>query len=124
MGDWRRSQSDRVGQMAKRESFCGHRRWNQFQTTASASRGFSQGRTIATTSANDEYLRLCVRKNKTANPSHLTASLVGDIERLEPMSNIRHEGGLYARRPVICAPRTSRQRGCLRWHVNISTGLG
>ncbi len=54
----------------------------QFLTTGSASRRFSQGRPYATTSANDRYLSLCARRNRTATPSEIRSSLTESSGRL------------------------------------------
>lgn len=96
-----------------------HRLWRQFQTTDSASRRFSQGRPTATTSADDRYLTLCARRNRTATPTQLLSSLAAATGRLVSTSTVRrrlHGGGLYARRPATCVPLTSRhRRDRLQW---------
>ncbi|GBL94666.1 hypothetical protein AVEN_83981-1 [Araneus ventricosus] len=48
-----------------------YRLWQQFLTTDSAFRRFSQGRPTAMTSADDRYLSLNARTNKTATPTQL-----------------------------------------------------
>ena len=65
------------------------------------------------TSADDRYLTLCTRGNRTATPTHLRYSLSAITGRLVSTSTVRrrlHEGCLYERRPVICVPLTSRHR--------------
>ncbi|GBM06604.1 hypothetical protein AVEN_220040-1 [Araneus ventricosus] len=90
-----------------------HRLWQQFLTTDSAFRRFSQGRPTATTSADDRYLSLWARRNRTATPTQLRSSLATATGRLVSTSTVLrrlHEGGLYARQPAICMPLTSRHR--------------
>ncbi|GFW46825.1 transposable element Tc1 transposase [Trichonephila clavipes] len=58
------------------------RLWRQFQTTGTATRGFSSGRPRGTTPADDRYIVLQARRNR---------------RRL-------HGGGLFARCPVRCVP--------------------
>ncbi|GFX19549.1 hypothetical protein TNCV_2074581 [Trichonephila clavipes] len=48
-----------------------HRLRHQFLTTDSSSRRLNQGRPHTTTSADDLYLSLCVRRNRTATPAEL-----------------------------------------------------
>ncbi|GBM11377.1 hypothetical protein AVEN_13597-1 [Araneus ventricosus] len=96
-----------------------HRLSQQFLTTNSASRRFSQGRPTATTSADDRYLSLCARRNRTATPTQLRSSLDAATGWLVSTSIVRrrlHEGDLYARQPAICVPLASRhRRERLRW---------
>ncbi|KFM57061.1 Transposable element Tcb2 transposase, partial [Stegodyphus mimosarum] len=96
-----------------------HRLWRQFQTTDSASRRFSQGRPTATTSADDRYVTLCARRNRTSTPTLLRSSLAaatGSFVSALTVLRRLHEGGLYGRRPAICAPLTSRhRRDRLQW---------
>ncbi|KFM66927.1 Transposable element Tcb2 transposase, partial [Stegodyphus mimosarum] len=52
-------------------------------------------------------------ENRTSTPTLLRSSLAAPTGRLVSTSTVRirlHEGGLYARRPAICVPLTSRHR--------------
>ncbi|KFM60630.1 hypothetical protein X975_22657, partial [Stegodyphus mimosarum] len=96
-----------------------HRLWRQFQTTHSSSRRFSQGRPTAMMSADDRYLTLCARKNRTTAPTLLRSSLAAATGRLVSTSIVRRrlqEGGLYAMRPAIYMRLLSRhRRDRLQW---------
>lgn len=70
--------------------------WKLFPTTGSTS---SWGQARATTSSDDWYLRLWVRRNKTATPSHLRTSLAAATGRLVLMSSVHRrldKSSLYA----------------------------
>ena len=89
------------------------RLWQQFQTTQSASRRYSQGRPRATTVSEDRYVRLSARRSRTSTPTQLRAVLAAATGTQVSSTTIRrrlHEGGLYARRPAICVPLTARHR--------------
>ncbi|GBM43139.1 Transposable element Tcb1 transposase [Araneus ventricosus] len=73
-----------------------HRLWQQFLTTDSASRRFSQGRRTSTTSADDRYLSLCARRNRIATSTQLRSSLAEATGKFVPTPTFRrslHEGG-------------------------------
>ena len=114
-----RTKSNRSGKMAKCESFCGPKTLEAISNHRLPSRRLSQGRPTATTSADDQYLTLCARKNRSATPNLLRSSLAAAYGRLVSTSTVRRrleEGGLYARWPSICVPRTSRhRRDRLQW---------
>ncbi|GBM31384.1 hypothetical protein AVEN_99604-1 [Araneus ventricosus] len=74
-----------------------HRLWQKYLTTDSASRRVSKGRPTATTSADERYLSLCARRNRTANPTQLISTLASATGRLVSRSTVRrrlHECGL------------------------------
>ncbi|GBN69034.1 hypothetical protein AVEN_262399-1 [Araneus ventricosus] len=83
------------------------------------------GRRITTT-ADDRFLLQCVRRRRTLTARQLTSQLSAAAGRLisrQTVSRRRHEGGLFARRPVICVPFSLRtlERGCIG-PVNIAVG--
>ncbi|GFV16371.1 transposable element Tcb1 transposase [Trichonephila clavipes] len=65
------------------------RLWNRFQETGNVRRRPWAGRPRATTSTDERYIHQTVR-------------------------NRLHEGGLYARRPMVCIPLTPRHRAARR----------
>lgn len=101
------------------------RLWSKFQRTQNASRSYSGGRPRVTSARDDRYIRLTGRRNRSATATQVRVEAVAATGRPISTSTVRrrlHEGGLYARRPVLCVPLTrchKRQR--LQWardHVN------
>ncbi|GBM79995.1 hypothetical protein AVEN_108647-1 [Araneus ventricosus] len=94
-----------------------HRLWQQFLITDSASRRFSQGRPIATTSADDRYLSRTKVYNRNSDSNHiLPCSITGMLVSTPTVRRRLHEGSLYAKRPAIYGTITSRhRRECLNW---------
>ncbi|GBM66579.1 hypothetical protein AVEN_251992-1 [Araneus ventricosus] len=81
-----------------------------------ASRKRGSGCRRITTAADDRYLLQCARRQRTLTArklaSHLSAASGRPISR-QTVSRRLHEGGLFARRPVVCVPLSSahvRQR--------------
>ncbi|GFX22802.1 HTH_Tnp_Tc3_2 domain-containing protein [Trichonephila clavipes] len=79
----------------------------------STSRSFNQGRPRATTNADDQYLSLCARKNRTTTPAELRFPLVASSVKLASRTTVRprlHGRGLYVRRPAIWDSLMPRHR--------------
>ncbi|GBN83804.1 hypothetical protein AVEN_114894-1 [Araneus ventricosus] len=83
-----------------------HRLWNYYQRDQNSSRSGS-GRLRITTTADDLYLLQCTRRRRTPTArklaSQLSAAAGRPISR-QTVSRRLHEGGLFARRPVVCVP--------------------
>ncbi|GFY02257.1 hypothetical protein TNCV_3501401 [Trichonephila clavipes] len=57
------------------------------------------------------------RRNRTENATQLQRQLLLATGRRVPSQTVRnrlHEGGLYARRPMVCIPLTPRHRAARR----------
>jgi transposase len=95
------------------------RLWNQFQQSQTASRRYSPGRPRITSARDDRYLRISALRNMRDTPTQLRYALSSSTGTLVSASTVRrrlHEGGLYARRPVVCVPLTPRhKRERLNW---------
>ncbi|GFX51907.1 transposable element Tcb1 transposase [Trichonephila clavipes] len=95
------------------------RLWKSFKTTGMCSRRHGGGRVRSTTPAEDRYIVLLAKRNR-----HTTAHQVANqflaasgkqISRKTVARRLRG-GGLYARRPVVCAPLTRQHRTArLQW---------
>ncbi|GBM14264.1 hypothetical protein AVEN_167341-1 [Araneus ventricosus] len=88
--------------------------WDQ-----NASRRRGSGRRRITTTADDRYLLQCARRLRTLTArqlaSHLSAA-AGMPIFLQTVSRRLHEGGLFARRPVVCVPLfPAHVRAWLHW---------
>ena len=104
-----------------------HRLWRQFQTTDSASRGFSLGRPTTTMSADDRDFSLCALRNRTATPNLLRSSFVATTGKLVSASTVSIEGFtkvMYMRgyRPFTCCSRHALGGTVCSGHDNTSTG--
>ncbi|GFS70944.1 transposable element Tcb2 transposase [Trichonephila clavipes] len=87
--------------------------WNRFQETGNVRRRSGAGRPRATTSTDDRYIQLIARRNRTENATQLQRQLLlatGQRVFSQTVRNRLHEGGLYARRPMVCIPLTPRHR--------------
>ncbi|GFV30791.1 transposable element Tcb2 transposase [Trichonephila clavipes] len=85
------------------------RLWNRFQETGNVRRRPGAGRPCATTSTDDRYIQLTARRNRTENATQLQRQLLLATGRRVSSQTVRnwlHEGGLYARRPMVCIPLT------------------
>ncbi|GFU80108.1 transposable element Tc1 transposase [Trichonephila clavipes] len=83
------------------------RLWRQFQTTGTATRGFSSGRPRGTAPADDQYIVLQARRNRRQTAGEIARHTKHATGR--PISRFivarrLHGGGLFARRPVRCVP--------------------
>ncbi|GFT10247.1 transposable element Tcb2 transposase [Trichonephila clavipes] len=85
------------------------RLWRQFQTTATAIRGFSSGLSRGTTLVDDRYIVLQARRNRRQTAGEIARHTTHATGR--PISRFTvHGGGLFARRPVRCVPLTPAHR--------------
>ncbi|GFW48714.1 transposable element Tcb2 transposase [Trichonephila clavipes] len=87
------------------------RLWNRFRETGNVRRRPGAGRSRATTATDDRYIQLTARRNRTENATQLQRQLLLATGRRVPSQTVRnrlHEGGLYARRPMVCIPLTPR----------------
>ncbi|GFY33239.1 HTH_Tnp_Tc3_2 domain-containing protein [Trichonephila clavipes] len=85
------------------------RMWNRFKETGNVRRRPGTGRPRATTSSYDRYIQLTARRNRTENATQLQRQLLlatGRRVSSQTARNRLHEGGLYARRPMVCIPLT------------------
>ncbi|GFU50666.1 transposable element Tcb2 transposase [Trichonephila clavipes] len=93
------------------------RLWNRFQETENVRRRPGAGRPRTTTSTNDRYIQLTAHRNRTENATQLQRQLLLATGRRVSSQTVRnrlHEGGLYARRPMVCIPLTPRHRAARR----------
>ncbi|GBL97432.1 hypothetical protein AVEN_170534-1 [Araneus ventricosus] len=84
-----------------------HRLWNHYQRDQNASRRHGSGCWRITTMADDRYLLQCARCRRTLTAA--TAGVAAFAAAGRPISHQTvlcrlHEGGLFARRPVVCVP--------------------
>ncbi|GFX00714.1 transposable element Tcb2 transposase [Trichonephila clavipes] len=89
----------------------------QTQQTGNVRRRPGAGRPPATTSTDDRYVQLTARRNRTENATQLQRQLLLATERRVSSQTVRnrlHEGGLYARRPMVCILLTPRHRAARR----------
>ncbi|GFW05043.1 transposable element Tcb2 transposase [Trichonephila clavipes] len=87
--------------------------WNRSQETGNVRRRPGAGRPRATTSTDDQYIQLTARRNRTENATQLQRQLLlatGQRVFSQTVRNRHHEGGLYARRPMVCIQLTPRHR--------------
>ncbi|GBM11555.1 hypothetical protein AVEN_240687-1 [Araneus ventricosus] len=82
-----------------------HRLWNHYQRDQNTSRRRGSGRQRITTTADDCYLLQCARRRRTLTSPQLASQLSAAAGRPishQTVSRRLHEGGLFARRPVVC----------------------
>ncbi|GBM09989.1 hypothetical protein AVEN_23982-1 [Araneus ventricosus] len=84
-----------------------HKLWNHYQRDQSASRRRGSGCRRITTTADDRYLLQSARRRRTLTARQLASQLSAAAGRpisRQTVSRRLHEGGLLARRPVVCVP--------------------
>ncbi|GBO07307.1 hypothetical protein AVEN_220407-1 [Araneus ventricosus] len=96
-----------------------HRLWKHYQRDQNASRRRGSGRRRITTTAGDRYLLQCARRRRTLTARQLASQLsaaAGRPTSLQSVSRRLHEGGLFARRPNVCAHLSKAHvRARLHW---------
>ncbi|GFU78606.1 transposable element Tcb2 transposase [Trichonephila clavipes] len=93
------------------------RLWNRFQETGNVRRRPGAGWPRATTSTDGRYIQLTAHRNRAENATQLQRQLLlatGRRVSSQIVRNRLHEGGLYARRPMVCIPLTPRRRAARR----------
>ncbi|GFW10195.1 transposable element Tcb2 transposase [Trichonephila clavipes] len=93
------------------------RLWNRFQEKGNNRRRPGAGRPRTTTSTDDRYIQLTACRNRTENATQLQRQLLLATGRRVSSQTVRnrlHEGGLYARRPMVCIPLIPRHRAARR----------
>ncbi|GFU65153.1 transposable element Tcb2 transposase [Trichonephila clavipes] len=87
------------------------------QETGNVRRLPGAGRPRTTTSTDGRYIQLTARRNRTENATQLQRQLLLATGRRVSSQTVRnrlHEGGLYARRPMVCIPLTPRHSAARR----------
>ncbi|GBL74188.1 hypothetical protein AVEN_231067-2-1, partial [Araneus ventricosus] len=96
-----------------------HRLWNHYQRDQNASRRRGSGRRRITTTPDNRYLLQCARRRGTLTARQLASQLSAAAGRPishQTVSRKLHEGGLFARRPVVCVPLSpAHTRKRLHW---------
>ncbi|GFU13885.1 transposable element Tcb2 transposase [Trichonephila clavipes] len=95
------------------------RLWKSFNTTGMCSRRHGGGRVRSTTPAEDRYIVLSAKRNRRTTAQQVANQFLAasgkQISRKTVARRLR-EGGLYARRPVVCVPLTRQHRTArLQW---------
>ncbi|GBM37655.1 hypothetical protein AVEN_132098-1 [Araneus ventricosus] len=96
-----------------------HRLLKHYQRDQNASRRRGSGRRRSTTRTDDRYLLQYARRRRTLTTRQLASQLSAATGR--PISrhtvSLRlHEGGMFARRPVVCVPLSpAHVRARLHW---------
>ncbi|GFX18158.1 transposable element Tc1 transposase [Trichonephila clavipes] len=95
------------------------RLWKSFKTTGMCSRRHGGGRVRSTTPAEDRYIALSAKWNRRTTAQQVANQFLAasgkQISRKTVARRLRG-GGLYARRPVVCAPLTRQHRTArLQW---------
>ncbi|GFY02726.1 HTH_Tnp_Tc3_2 domain-containing protein [Trichonephila clavipes] len=88
------------------------RLWNRFQETGNVRRRPGAGRPRATTSTDGRYIQLTAHRNRAENATQLQRQLLLATGRRVSSQTVRnrlHEGGIYARWPMVCIPLTPRR---------------
>ncbi|GFV35196.1 transposable element Tcb1 transposase [Trichonephila clavipes] len=90
-----------------------------FKTTGMCSRRHGGGRVRSTTSAEDRYIILSAKRNRSTTAQQVANQFLAasgkQISRKTVARRLRG-GGLYARRPVVCVPLTRQHRTArLQW---------
>ncbi|GFX51363.1 transposable element Tcb1 transposase [Trichonephila clavipes] len=86
------------------------RLWQRFQDDGNVSRSYSTGRLQVTTPNDDRYLAVTAKRNRRSTASDLSRKLSSATGTTVSRQNVYRRLkniGLYARRPVRCAPLTA-----------------
>ncbi|GFY06116.1 transposable element Tcb1 transposase [Trichonephila clavipes] len=95
------------------------RLWKSFKTTGICSRRHGGGRVRSTTPAEDRYIVLSAKRNRSTTAQQVANQFLAasgkQISRKTVARRLRG-GGLYARRPVVCVPLTTQHcTARLKW---------
>ncbi|GFT48916.1 transposable element Tc1 transposase [Trichonephila clavipes] len=103
------------------------RLWKSFKTTGMCSRRHGGGRVRSTTPKEDRYIVLSAKRNwRTTAQQVANQFLAASGKQISQKTVARRlrEGGLYARRPVVCVPLTRQHRTAVcNGVVSITIGL-
>ncbi|GFS94064.1 hypothetical protein TNCV_1810851 [Trichonephila clavipes] len=108
IGQTQRSVADAVGSPEVLLQGCGID-----SETGNVRRRPGAGRPRTTTSTDDRYIQLTAHRNRTTeNATQLQNSCSWQQDKgvSQTVRNRLHEGGLYARRSMVCIPLTPRHR--------------
>ncbi|GFU67321.1 HTH_Tnp_Tc3_2 domain-containing protein [Trichonephila clavipes] len=103
--DWNRGKHNGVADAVGVARSVVARLWNRLQETGNVRRRPGAGWPRATTSTDDRYIQLTARRNRTENATQLQRQLLlatGRRVSSQTVPNRLHEGGIYARRPMVC----------------------
>ncbi|GBM53582.1 hypothetical protein AVEN_105474-1 [Araneus ventricosus] len=93
--------------------------WHHYQRDQNASRRRGSGRRRITTTGDFRYVLQCARRRRALTARQRATQLSSAAERsISPQTVSRrlHEGGLFARRPVVCVPLSpALVRARLHW---------
>ncbi|GFV19865.1 transposable element Tcb1 transposase [Trichonephila clavipes] len=95
------------------------RLWKSFKTTGMCSRWHGGRRVRSTTPAEDRYIVLSAKRNRRTTAQQVANKFLDasgkQISRKTVARPLR-DGGLFARRPVVCVPLARQHRtACLQW---------
>ncbi|GFW66059.1 transposable element Tcb2 transposase [Trichonephila clavipes] len=107
------------------------RAWKAFQTTGTAVRKVSGGRSRTTTAGDDRYIILQAKRGRRQSASviiqQLSTATGRQVSRFTVARRL-HKGNIFARRPERCLPlKVDHRRHCLQWcreHKNWTTVNG
>ncbi|GBL95543.1 hypothetical protein AVEN_54142-1 [Araneus ventricosus] len=92
------------------------RLWDQYRSEDSVSRRHVSGRPRVATPAEDRFLALSARRRRSTTVPQLVADHFVSSGRRISATTVRrllHNAGLYARRPVVCPPQRTTEKGPL-----------
>ncbi|GFT15982.1 neural-cadherin [Trichonephila clavipes] len=90
------------------------RLWKQLQTTQTVVRRPVAGRPRVTTPAEDQYIAIAAKRNRTATSTRVTSMITASIGKAVSAATVRqrlHMNGLYALVPRVCVPLYVQSRG-------------
>ncbi|GFW54960.1 HTH_Tnp_Tc3_2 domain-containing protein [Trichonephila clavipes] len=89
------------------------RLWKSFKTTGMCSRRHGGGRFRSTTPAEDRYIVLSAKRNRSTTAQQVANQFLADSGKQISRKTVARRltgGGPYARRPVVCVPLTRQHR--------------
>ncbi|GFX85892.1 transposable element Tcb1 transposase [Trichonephila clavipes] len=95
------------------------RLWKQFQTTQTVFRRPVGGRPMVTTPAEDRYIAIVAKRNRTATSTCVASMVTASIGKAISAATLRRSlriNGLYAQVPRVCVPLSVQSRVArLKW---------